>query len=143
MADVQLTEPELEALVAAFYARVRADAQLGPIFNNAIDDWPGHLRKLTAFWSSVMLASTGYNGQPMAAHLRHHNAITPAMFERWLSLWSETAHAMIAPAAAAALQEKAKRIAESLQLGINFHRERIAAAARPPQFAPDIQGEDT
>ena len=50
---------------------------LGPIFNNAIADWPEHLEKLTAFWSSVMLTSGRYKGNPMAAHLKHREAIRP------------------------------------------------------------------
>jgi hemoglobin len=50
--------------------------------------------------------------------------MTPVAFERWLQLWGETTDVLLAPAAAAALQEKAARIAESLGLGIAFHRER-------------------
>jgi len=53
----KIREEELTPLVEEFYARVRADPALGPIFNDAIDDWPEHLGKLTAFWSSVMLTS--------------------------------------------------------------------------------------
>jgi hypothetical protein len=50
-----ITEETLRALVTAFYARVRQDPELGPIFNDAISDWPHHLSKLTDFWHSVML----------------------------------------------------------------------------------------
>ena len=38
-----------------------------------------------------MLTSGRYKGNPMAAHLKHRDAIRPAMFERWLELWRETA----------------------------------------------------
>ena len=41
-----IDEAGIARLVHAFYARVRADAELGPIFNDAIEDWPGHLEKL-------------------------------------------------------------------------------------------------
>src|SRR3546814_15846456 len=78
IADID--EQELERLVALFYARVRADEELGPIFNDAIDDWPEHLEKLVAFWSSVVLTSGRYKGNPMAAHLKHRDRITPASF---------------------------------------------------------------
>jgi hemoglobin len=126
-----LGETEIDHLVRAFYCRVRSDALLGPIFNNAIQDWDHHLGKLVDFWSSVMLGSGRYKGQPMAAHLRQATHMTPAAFERWLQLWAETTTARLRPAAAAALQEKAARIAESLGLGIAFHRERglLGAAA--------------
>ena len=60
MERLDLSEDGLAALVEAFYARVRADAQLGPVFDGAIDDWPEHLEKLAAFWSSIMLTSGRY-----------------------------------------------------------------------------------
>ena len=60
MERLDLSENGLAALVEAFYARVRADAQLGPVFDGAIDDWPKHLVKLSAFWSSIMLTSGRY-----------------------------------------------------------------------------------
>ncbi|MFM5917330.1 MAG: group III truncated hemoglobin, partial [Novosphingobium sp.] len=84
-----MNEPGLGELVDAFYARVRSDAQLGPVFNGAIADWPDHLDKLAAFWSSVMLASGSYKGQPVPAHRKHRVSITPEMFERWLGLWRD------------------------------------------------------
>lgn len=53
----QLSENNLKSVVDVFYNRVRADPMLGPVFNGAIDDWPDHLGKLQAFWSSVMLTT--------------------------------------------------------------------------------------
>jgi len=84
MTSTTLTEDDLERVVHAFYERVRADALLGPIFNGAIHDWPEHLANLAAFWSSVMLTSGRYKGQPMVAHARHAAAITPEAFARLL-----------------------------------------------------------
>ena len=114
----KMTEEQLATLVDRFYAKVRQDAALGPVFNGAIDDWPGHLDKLGAFWSSVMLTSGRYKGNPMAAHLKHRERILPAMFERWLALWGETAREILGEQAAAGVIAKAERIAESLQLGM-------------------------
>jgi len=119
IADI-VEEAQLETLIPAFYARVRQDPLIGPIFNEAIEDWDDHLGKLTAFWSSVMLTSGRYKGSPMAAHLRHVDAITPEMFTRWLAIWSETTAELLPAPAAAALQARAARIAESLQLGLQF-----------------------
>lgn len=115
-----ITEENLEKLVDAFYARVRRDPLIGPIFNGAIHDWDEHLGKLTAFWSSVMLTSGRYKGSPMAAHLRHIDAITPDMFQRWLALWAETTTDLMPADAALALQDRANRIGESLKLGLTF-----------------------
>ena len=115
-----ITEQELEQLVDRFYAKARADEVLGPVFNAAVQDWPEHLEKLTAFWSSVMLTTGRFKGNPMIAHLKHKSVIEPAMFDRWLQLWRETASEVLDDAGAAAVAAKAERIAESLQLGMFF-----------------------
>ena len=128
MTSLGIGEDALRTLVRTFYAKVREDELLGPIFNGAIADWPHHLEKLQAFWSSVMLGSGRYKGQPMPAHVRHMDEITPATFQRWLGIWRQTTAELLEPAAAALMQEKAARIAESLSLGIEFQRDRSALA---------------
>lgn len=118
--DAQITEEQLEALIPRFYACVRDDALIGPVFNAAISDWNEHLEKLVAFWSSVMLTSGRYKGNPMAAHLKHLPTITPPMFDRWLALWIQVTEELLPRASAAVLQGKATRIAESLKLALYF-----------------------
>jgi len=120
MSDISgIDEAALQRLVRLFYARVREDAALGPVFEDAIADWPEHLDKLTAFWSSVMLTSGRYKGNPVAAHLKHQARITPALFERWLEIWAVTTTDILPPEAAAAMQAKAARIAQSLQYALS------------------------
>ncbi len=118
--DAGLSDSDLKRVVTLFYARVRKDPELGPIFNAAIDDWPGHLEKLTDFWSSIMLRSGRYKGNPLAEHMKHRDRITPELFGRWLALWAETTNETLPARTAAAMQEKAGRIAESLQLGLFY-----------------------
>ena len=117
-----IDEQGLAALVDRFYGNVRRDPLIGPVFERAIDDWPEHVDKLQAFWSSVMLTSGRYKGRPLPAHVRHGDSISPASFERWLALWKQATEEVVPPAAAAALQDRAARIAESLSLGIEFAR---------------------
>ena len=117
-----ITEERLSELVDLFYGRVRKDDLIGPVFNRAIDDWPEHLDRLKAFWSSVMLTSGRDKGRPLPAHVNHGDSIRQASFDRWLELWREATEEVLPPAAAAAMQEKAGRIAESLSLGIAFAR---------------------
>ena len=126
-----MSEADLALLVDRFYAKVREDALIGPLFNSAISDWPEHLEKLSAFWSSVMLTSGRYKGSPMAAHMRHAGKISPDMFIRWLELWQETARETLDAAGARAVIVKAERIAESLQLALffNLDKQRGAVAA--------------
>lgn len=114
----EITEDNIAALVDAFYARVRRDPELGPIFEAAVEDWPEHLSTLTAFWSSVMLSTGRYHGRPMKAHAPL--PIRPHMFDRWLALWGQTAGELFAPEAAGLFRAKAARIGESLKAGLFF-----------------------
>jgi hemoglobin len=116
----EVDEQDLARLVARFYATVRADALIGPVFNEAIDDWPEHLEKLTAFWSSLMLTSGRYKGAPMAAHLKHRTRLTPAMFDRWLALWREATNAEMPSGIAELMQLKAERIAQSFKFALRL-----------------------
>lgn len=124
-----LSEAQLEQVIPTFYARARADPMIGPLFNSAIADWDHHLDRLIAFWSSVMLTSGRYKGNPMAAHLKHRVAIDPAMFDRWLALWDDVTGAMLPPDDALAIQAKARNIAESLKLGLFFRLKPLDEAA--------------
>lgn len=104
-----------------FYAKVRKDAKIGPIFNRVIgDDWDQHLAKMCDFWSSVMLLTGDYKGNPMVAHIRL-KMIQPEHFEHWLALFEETATEQCVPDVAALFIAKAQNIARSLQLGM-FYR---------------------
>ena len=115
-----MTEAQLTSLVDRFYGKVRQDDVLGPVFGDAISDWPHHLGKMVDFWSSVMLTTGRYKGNPLMMHLKHVAKIRPDMFGRWLDLWRETAGEVLDKAGAAAVVAKAERIAESLQLGMFF-----------------------
>ncbi len=119
-----IDEAALKQLVDTFYERVRADRIIGPVFSDAVGDWPEHLDKLQAFWSSVMLTSGRYKGQPLPAHVRLGARVNGAAFDRWLALWKQVGEELFTPSIAARLQEKAERIAESLQLGIRFAGEK-------------------
>ncbi len=128
---ISIDEAALSAIVGRFYGRVRGDEALGPLFNDAIHDWPAHLSTLADFWSSVMLTSGRYKGNPMAAHMKHQSTLTPALFDRWLALWAETTNAEAAPEIAQALQLKAHRIAESLKLALFYRPTRQSDDLRP------------
>jgi hemoglobin len=119
--DGTVTSQQLAVLVDRFYAKVRADEFIGVVFNAAVADWPEHLEKLARFWSSVMLSTGAYKGDPMAAHTKHAAAIKPEMFDRWLALWADTTAEVCDAATASALQAKAHNIARSLKMGLEFH----------------------
>ncbi len=132
-----ISEAMIEKLVRDFYAKIRADDELGPIFASAITgDWEPHLQKMFAFWSSLTMLTGRYKGQPMGAHLKL-KMVEPQHFDRWLSLFRETANDVFSPQAAAIFIDKAERVAESLKLGMFFKPEEAAAKkAPPPQARP-------
>jgi hemoglobin len=119
-----VSEDGIRRLVDAFYARVRQDAELAPIFARAIPgDWGPHLDKMYAFWSSVMLTTGRYKGNPLAKHFAIPD-MHPALFERWLALFNEAADELFDDGISAEFRAKAARIAESLKLGLFYRPDR-------------------
>ena len=116
VAKTGITEALIERLVREFYAKVRSDEVLGPIFEARISDWEPHLQRMFAFWSSVALMSGRYHGSPMAKHMPL--PVDADHFDRWLQLFETTAREVCAPEAATHFVELARRIAASLELGI-------------------------
>lgn len=130
--DPTLDEVMIRDLVHGFYAKIREDGVLGPIFLPVIgEDWGPHLAKMCDFWSSVMLLSGRYKGNPMAAHMRL-TAVRPEHFRRWLGLFGETADELFAPEIAALFKTRADNIARSLELGM-FYRPGAPAAQQQPE----------
>lgn len=119
-AETEIDDAMIEHLVRGFYARVRNDEVLGPIFAERIQDWEPHLRRMCEFWSSVVLMSGRYHGSPMAKHLPL--PVEAQHFDRWLSLFETTARELCPPSAANHFIKLAQRIATSLELGIASSR---------------------
>jgi hemoglobin len=130
MLHSSVTEDTIRELVDAFYVRVREDAVLGPVFEAALHGrWDDHLPKMYDFWSSVMLTSGRYKGNPLATHLRLP-PFPAALFDQWLQLFEDTARTVFTPEIAAQFAIKSRRIAESLKLGLYFRPgERASSAA--------------
>jgi len=124
MSEQKITEDEISNLVDRFYARVQLDPEIGPIFNETVEDWPTHLALLKNFWSTVMLTTGRYKGDPMMTHLQL--PLEPGHFSRWLSLFAETAKEVMAPDHAALIIAKSERIAENFKAGLAYQRRSTA-----------------
>ena len=132
-----ISEEMIDTLVRKFYANVRNDAVLGPIFESRIEDWESHFVRLAAFWSSVALMTGRYHGRPMDAHMPL--PIDAAHFDTWLAIFEKTAHEVCPPDAALHFIERARRIAESLELGIAMRHGKLLG--RNERFRlPDSDG---
>ncbi|WP_229376549.1 group III truncated hemoglobin [Fibrella aquatilis] len=87
------TEADVALFVARFYERIRQDPDLGPIFNTVAQvDWPTHLPNIERFWSTMLLNTGTYTGNPMPVHfnLARKTPIRPAHFDQWLALFRQT-----------------------------------------------------
>ena len=115
-------------LVDRFYARIREDDLLGPIFAARVGDWEMHLDRMKAFWRSVLFNSGEFSGNPMLRHMA-----IPGLEERhfvhWLELFYATLHDLdAAPDGRTLVAAKARSIADSLLTGIETRRRGLAGA---------------
>jgi hemoglobin len=124
-----VSEDGIRQLVDAFYDKVRLDAELAPIFLRAIPgDWEPHLTRMYAFWSSVMLTTGRYKGNPVVKHL----VIPGIQLERWLALFNATCGELFDDGVSEEFRAKAARIAESLKLALFYRPDR----PWPPEATP-------
>ena len=130
MVRTGLDEALLTELVHRFYEKVRADTVLGPIFAERIEDWGPHLERMVSFWSSVALMTGRYHGAPVPKHA--DLPVTWVHFERWLTLFRETAEETCSPEGAAHVIERAERIARSLHMA-------VVDAQAPAQAVPALR----
>ena len=127
---VGVDEAMIRRVVHAFYAGVRKDPVLAPVFARIAEhEWEAHLAKLCDFWSSVLLMTGRFKGRPMQVHAAM-SEIEPYHFRRWLDLFGATVREVCPPPAAALFAAKAEMIAESLQLGIAVSRGQLPGLRR-------------
>lgn len=125
---IDIQRAEIARVVATFYARIRSDDLLGPIFSQHVENWPEHEEKIACFWANAILFERSYDGNPMAAHLRAGNVI-PDHFEHWLALFDTVLQEQIAPPQAAQWSALAHRIGRGLSSG-------LVDARRPKEAVP-------
>lgn len=113
----QISEETIHQMVHEFYTEVRADPCLGPIFERRLDgQWPGHLERMCDFWSSVLLASGRFWGNPRETHSTLSNSgVRPAHFERWLYLFKGVIGRLFVEEAAKDIYLRAERMRNVLE----------------------------
>ena len=116
------TEEEISHLVHTFYANVRADAQLGPVFERHVKDWDTHLAKMVDFWSSALRGTARFRGTPMPKHVALPG-LNAELFRHWLALFRQTTSTLPNEPMRQRANDLAGRIAESLWYGYQLGRE--------------------
>jgi hemoglobin len=115
------SEEEVTRLVHGFYANVRQDAVLGPIFDAHIQHWDRHLATMVDFWSGALRGTARFRGTPMPKHVALPG-LNVDLFRRWLALFEQTTATLGNDAMAARANDLAGRIAESLWYGYQASR---------------------
>lgn len=118
----------IDSFVERFYAAIRADGLLGPIFAERVENWPEHLAQMKRFWRSVLHNSGEFSGSPMRKHVAIPG-LEPRHFAHWLELFYATLRAE-EPDQEATRQvgDKARMIADSLLTGIQLGQHGLAGA---------------
>ncbi len=104
-------------LVDRFYAAIRADALLAPVFEPVLKGrWPAHLARMVDFWCTACKIERSFRGDVYQKHMALPD-MAPAHLARWLRLWRQHTEALFAPRQAAHLQDVAVGVARVMHLG--------------------------
>lgn len=117
------TRQDIEHLIQAFYAKVKADSLISHFFRDVVPvDWEKHLPVMYDFWENVVFHTGHYDGNPMAKHLALHQKSPLQMddFSQWLTLFTETVDEHFEGEKATLIKQRATSIATVMQIKL-FH----------------------
>ena len=84
---------DIELLVKEFYAKIRKNESLGPIFDEIIKiNWDHHIPILIDFWETILLDNPVYRNNAMGVHFDVNEKVKlqKQHFTTWLSLFDST-----------------------------------------------------
>ena len=116
------TREDVKLLVDEFYAEIRRDALLAPIFNGIIGDrWPAHLAKMYSFWQTILLEERTYQGSPFLPHASL--PVEGLHFERWFGIFNAVLDRNFEGVLAGEARWRARQMAAMFEMKIKHHRE--------------------
>jgi hemoglobin len=104
----------ISRLLRHFYADVRQDPLIGPIFNVQIKDWKNHLEIIEKFWETIIGGPRTYARPMPMKHLPLK--LGEEHFERWLFLWQANCRAQLPSDVAMEMIDLAHHIADKLRM---------------------------
>lgn len=120
---------DVSFLVHQFYAKIRADEEIGFYFNTLIKDWDAHLEKLTDFWETNLFAVKKYKGNPHEVHnevdTRFDGKITSNEFGIWLNYWFQTLEEHFEGENVETLKRRARKMSTFLYMSMFEHRKKM------------------
>jgi hemoglobin len=116
---------DLEILLAEFYKTATKDAEIGHHFAEL--DLAAHLPIIVDFWEKILFDKPVYFGNPLVIHqrLNEKSPLTPAHFQKWFRIFSQTIDENFAGERAENAKLRAKMIAHSLNQRINSEEKRF------------------
>lgn len=112
---------DIQLLVNTFYARVREDELIGPIFEQRLHGkWDEHLSKMYRFWQTMLLGEHTYYGSPLLPHL--DLPVEEPHFERWVGIFHSTVDDLFEGEVAEEAKWRGNRMAEMFNYKINFFK---------------------
>ena len=116
-----MTIDDVKLLVDTFYQRIQADALLGPVFNDVIqDNWSVHLEKMYRFWQTVLLGEHTYFGTPFPPHAKL--PVGHEHFAAWMALFTRTVDELFAGEKADEAKWRAGKMAEMFEYKIAYFK---------------------
>ncbi len=113
---------DVKLLVNNFYAKVRDNSLLSPIFNGVIkNNWPAHLEKMYGFWQTILLDSPAYSGSPFLKHAKL--PIEKQHFDAWISLFNATVDEHFTGEKASEAKWRAARMSEMFQYKLDYYKD--------------------
>ncbi|MEL7221218.1 MAG: group III truncated hemoglobin [Bacteroidota bacterium] len=102
---------DIKLLVDSFYAKIRKDELLSPVFASRIADdaWGKHLTRMYSFWNTVLFIEQSYKGNPFARHATL--PVDDAHFKQWIHLFHATVDEHFAGEKAEETKRRAKNMA--------------------------------
>ncbi|MCC7246222.1 MAG: group III truncated hemoglobin [Saprospiraceae bacterium] len=114
--DIKLSQ-DIKLLIDTFYEKIRADEEIGYIFNDVAKvDWAHHLPVMYAFWEFLLLDNPdGYRGNPIEKHYELHrkHPLKVSDFDRWVMIFQQTVDELFAGPVADQAKFRAFSIAET------------------------------
>ncbi|MBY0553462.1 group III truncated hemoglobin [bacterium] len=110
---------EVIQIVDSFYAKVKLDPVIGPIFNDVAKvDWHEHMPKLYNFWEDLLFGTDNYKGRPFPPHMKLN--LQSTHFEIWLKLFTETIDENYQGIKAEEMKARARRIALNFSINLGL-----------------------
>lgn len=123
--DISSREHIIE-LVNTFYDKVKKDETIGHIFHDIIGaDWSHHLPIMYDFWTTILLHTAAYSGNPVKKHIDIDKRIRleEKHYKRWQELWNETVDALFQGAVAEEAKKRAALMIQLIDMKVQWARE--------------------